>query len=169
VVALSSLLPSLWLSTNYNFLYAVCTDDSSYNYRCGNYLEQRYAVIDGQLVINDIDLNQDSDGDGVADVDEGYSARLFLHDTASNETREISAEEAKTLNLNELLTSPDGVTVSNRYEKGVDFFLAFDNSSTYGYYLTKGDSKREMNLINVGNGYYRNNFQFIGWVLPGRN
>ena len=37
------------------------------------------------------------------------------------------------------------------------------------YYIVKGKGKDRLNLINdTDRYYYRNNFQFIGWVLPGR-
>jgi len=171
-IALSTYLPSLFISTDYNFVYSSCTDGTNnyYSYRCDNYLQKRYSVIDGQLVVNDVDPTQDSDNDGIPDVKENYTARLFLHNTKSNETKEITLKEAESLNLNELITSPDGVSVSSQYDRGADFFLIFDGGSSYGHYLVKGNAKRKLNLINNEDRYYyRDNFQFIGWVLPGRN
>lgn len=172
VIALSAYLPSLFISTDYNFVYSLCADGTNnyYSYRCDNYLQKRYSVVNGQLIVNDIDPALDSDDEGIPDVKEGYTARLFLHDTQSNQTREITQEEAQSLTLNELITSPDGVSVSSHYDRGADFFLIFDGGSTYGYYLMKGNAKSKLNLINDDNRYYyQDNFQFIGWVLPGRN
>ena len=96
---------------------------------------------------------------------------VFLHDTKKNESREITLAEAQMLTLNNLLTSPDGVTVSSNYSyNGGDFFPFSGGRSSYGYYLTQGKSKSKINLINsTDQYYYQNNFQFIGWVLPGRN
>ncbi|MCA9355747.1 hypothetical protein KC865_04375 [Candidatus Kaiserbacteria bacterium] len=171
VIALSSLLPSLFISTNYNFVYSSCTDGYGYySYRCENYLQKRHSVVNGRLVLNDIDPTLDSDNDDIPDVKEGYTVRLFLHDTKLNESREITLEEAQSLNLNELITSPDGVSVSSHYSRGGDFFILFDGGSSYGLYLVKGNAKRKLNLINDRERYYYNDdFQFIGWVLPGRN
>lgn len=171
IIALSTYLPSLFLSTDYNFVYSVCTDGTNYySYRCDNYLQKRYSVVNNKLVVNDVDPTLDSDNDGIPDINENYTARLFLHDTEKNESREITIAEAQTLNLNSLLTSPDGVTVSSHYDRGGDFFFLFDGGSSYGYYLTKGKSRSKLNLINRDDRYYyRDNFQFIGWVLPGRN
>lgn len=171
VIALSTYLPSLFISTSYNFIYSSCTDAANYySYRCDNYLQERYSVVDSKLVINDIDPNQDSDNDGISDISENYTARLFLYDTKNNETREITLEEAETFTLNKLLTSPDGVTVSSHYDRKADFLFLFDNDSSYGHYLMKGKAKSKLNLINTEDRYYyQNNFQFIGWVLPGRN
>lgn len=167
-VALSTYLPSLLLSTNYNFVYATCSNDNYYN--CSDYLEQRYEVVEGKLTIKDVDPTIDSDGDKIPDVKENYTTRLFLHDTKNNESREISPAEAQGLTLNNLLTSPDGVSVSSDYNRGPDFLFVFDGGSSYGYYLMKGDSKVKLNLINSNeNYYYQHNFQFIGWVTPGRN
>jgi hypothetical protein len=168
IIALSTYLPAVFLPTNYDFIYTSCTN--SINYHCNNYLQRRYSVADEKLVVNAIDPTQDSDKDGVPDVNEGYDARIFFHDTEKNESREITLEEAQKLNLNELLTSPDGVTVSSNYDRGADIFPFFDNRSSHGYYLTKGKSRSKLNLINDDDRYYyRDNFQFIGWVIPGRN
>ena len=170
VIALSSYLPSLFLSTDYNFVYASFSDNN-YSYRCSNYLQSRYSVVNGKLVINSIDPVQDTDRDGVPDINENYTVRFFIHDTANNESREITSEEVQSLNLSGLLTSPDGVTVSSDYDRGGDFFPFFDGNSSYGYYLTKGRSRTKLNLINTDkNGYYyQGNFRFMGWIIPGRN
>lgn len=172
IVALSTYLPSLFLSTDYNFVYTACTDGTNYYYRCNDYLQKRYLVVDNKLVVNSVDLTQDSDKNGVPDIDEKYTDRIFLHDTEKNESREITLAEAQTLTLNNLLTSPDGVTVSSHYNRrSGDFFFLFDGGSySYGYFLTKGRTRSKINLINSSDQYYyQNNFQFIGWVLPGRN
>lgn len=176
VIALSTYLPSLFISTKYNFVYTSCSDSSSnyyYPYYCNNYLQQRYAVINNKIATNPIDMTQDLDKNGVPDFNENYIARIFLHDTEKNESREITLAEAQTLTLNNLLTSPDGVTVSRNYNYngGGDFFIfGGGGHSSFGYYLTKGNSKKKVNLINTTDQYYyQNNFQFIGWVLPGRN
>lgn len=163
VVALSAYLPSFFLSTSYNFVYTSCADGTNnyYSYNCDNYLQKRYSVVGNKLVANNVDP-----------TNENYTARIFLHDTKKNESREITFEEAQTLSLNSLLTSADGVTVSSHYDRsGGDLFFIFGGgSSSYGYYLTKGKSRDKLNLINnTYQDYYRNNFQFVGWVLPGRN
>ncbi len=174
IVALSTYLPSLFLSTNYNFIYSSCFDGTNYydSYRCDNYLQKRHSVVNSKLVVNAIDPNQDWDGNKIPDIRKNYTARIFLHDTKKNESREITLEEAQTLSLNSLLTSPDGITVSSQYTRnsGGDFFIFGGGSSSYGHYLTKGKSRDKLNLINRDDqSYYRHNFQFLGWVLPGRN
>jgi len=171
VVALSAYIPSFLLKTDYNFIYTSCSDGINRNlYSCNNYLNQLYSVENNKLAVNEINPKQDSDGDGVLDIDENYNARIFLHDTKKNESREVALEEAQGMMLNGLLTSPDGVTVSSDWDRGGDFFFIFDGGSSYGYYLTKGRSKSKLHLINADDRYYyRDNFQFIGWVLPGSN
>lgn len=173
IVAISTYLPSLFIKTNYNFIYTSCTDNNKnyYPYNCDSYLQKRYAVLDDKFIINNVDLSQDLDKNGVPDFKQNYSDRIFLHDTQTNESREISLKEAQTMTLSGLLTSPDGITVSSHYDRaGGDFFIFGGGYSSYGYYLTKGNSRSKINLINSSDRYYyQNNFQFIGWVLPGRN
>ena len=171
IVALSTYVPSLFITTDYNFVYTSCADSAGYYpYNCDTYLRTRYSVINEKITVNPIDPTQDLDKNKVLDINENYNTRIFLHDTKKNEGREITLEEAQALSLNGLLTSPDGVTVSSNYDRDADFFFIFDGGSSYGYYLTKGNSRSKLNLINSDDRYYyRDNFQFIGWVLPGRN
>jgi hypothetical protein len=169
-VALSVYIPSLFLSTKYNFVYIICTE-SNYRYiTCNNYIQKRYSVVNNRIVINNIDPTLDSDNDKIPDINENYTTRIILHDTEKNESREITFEEAQTLTLDDFEISPDGVTVEDEYSSGTDLFIFGGSSSTYGYYLTKGKTKKKLNLIyDYDQYYYRYHFQFIGWVLPGRN
>ncbi|MDD5152487.1 MAG: hypothetical protein PHS95_00575 [Candidatus Pacebacteria bacterium] len=172
VVALSTYLPSLFLSTKYNFVYTACTDGNNYySYRCDSYLQKRYSVAGDKFVVNPVDMTQDLNKNGILDFNEKYTDRIFLHDTEKNESREITLTEAQAMTLSNLLTSPDGVTVSSYYDRSGGDFFPFDGGySSFGYYLTKGKSRSKINLINnTDQYYYQNNFQFIGWVLPGRN
>lgn len=165
-VALSAYLPSLFFSTNYNFIYTTCDDGGGY---CENYLQRRYSVVDGRLVMVDVDPNIDYNGDGEADSKKQHTTRVFIHNTNTDESREIPIDEASTLSLSSLLTSPDGVTLSGQYDRNSDFLL-FGGSSSFGHYLTKGNSRIKLNLVNSTDSYYyQDNFRFIGWVMPGRN
>lgn len=172
VVALSTYLPSLFISTDYNFIYATCAANTGYYpYNCNNYLQKRYSIVDGKLVVKDVPQEQLFDyPEKPRVVNVEYDSRIFFHDTDKNETKEITLKEAQALTLSGLLTSPDGVTVSSSYESSSGFFLFDGGSSSYGYYLTKGKSKSALNLVNKNERYhYADNFRFIGWVLPGRS
>jgi hypothetical protein len=175
-VALSVYIPSLFLSTKYNFVYTTCAKgiDSEYPFKCINYTQKRYSVVNNKMIINNIDPTLDSDNNKIPDIyDSDFSndtIRIILHDTEKNESREITFEEAQTLTLNNFETSPDGVAIKGDWSGGSDFFMFGGSSSTYGYYLTKGKIKNKLNLIyDYDQYYYREGLQFIGWVLPGRN
>ena len=108
IVAVTTYLPSLFVSTHYNFIYTTCADGTNYYpYNCNGYLQQVYSVVNGKLVKNNVDLTQDFNKDGVPDFSEAYNARVFFHDTKKNESREITFTEAQALTLNNLLTSPE--------------------------------------------------------------
>ncbi len=174
IVVLTTYLPSIFLKTKYNFIYTVCVENNNYYpYNCNDFLQKKYFVENGKLVIRAIDPEQDLNNNKIPDIKENYTARIFLHDTEKNESREISLEEAQALNLSGLLTSQDGVSVSwdSVYHGGCDFFIFGGcGGSSYGYSLVKGKSHSKLNLINNNDRYYyQNNFQFLGWVLPGRN
>lgn len=166
-VFITSYVPSVSLSTNYNFVYATCSEGSSpYSYYCSNFLHNRYQVENGQIVEQEIPEDLDSDGDGVLDVNENYRTRLFLHNTELNESEEINLVEAQRLRLDERITSPDGVAVEWEFTSGGSFFPFVRYSSNYGYFLTRGSAKQPLNLINTTERtYYRDDFLFLGWVV----
>lgn len=169
VVWLSVYIPSLLVKTNYNFVYAVCdSGDAYYGQYCQSYLGQRYSVVDGVLKEHDVEPDLKFRNEVIRGVMDFYSARIFLHDTQKNESREIRLAEAQQLELNTLLTSPDGVTISDgRSRNSGDFFYLFDGGgSTYGQYLVKGNSRKKMNIIGVSDYYSkRDGFDFLGWVI----
>ena len=167
IVAGAIYLPSATLSTDYDFVYATCDGfDRYYNDRyCDQYMRKAVQVQDSRIVEKDVKSTQDSDRDGVMDVDEGYKIRIYLHDTSENSSREISMADAQRLTVNDLTTSPDGVTVSYHRESGVDVFPIIDSGSSYGYYMMKGDKKQKVDLItNNRRYYYDSNFYFLGWI-----
>src|SRR3989344_6137030 len=109
------------LDIKYDFLYATCGGGNRggccSSYDCDGYTTKIYKVEDGRLIKTEIDPNLDSDKDGVNDVNEGYVVRLFLHDHITNESREITFDDARGLKLSGLITSPDGVTVERMYDR----------------------------------------------------
>jgi len=167
VVFVTTYVPAQSLSTDFNFVYATCTEGRSpYSYYCSNHLQNRYDIENGRLIEKDLPADLDSDNDGVPDRDENYQTRLFIHDTALDLSEEISLIEAQRFNLEDRLTSPDGVSVEWQYANGGNFFPFVRYSNRYGYYLTRGSAKRELNLVNQSQvPYYQNDFPFLGWIL----
>jgi hypothetical protein len=166
MVVLFVYVPTLFISTPYNFIYVTC--DSSDYYDCENYLQKKYSVVDTKLVVRDVEM--DINDDEIIDDNQAYLTHIFLHDTEKNESREISLEEAQTLSINSLLTSPDGFTVSNNFNNTVDIFPFFAGGySSFEYYLTKDNKRIKMNLVSdTYRAYYAKNFRFVGWILSDR-
>jgi hypothetical protein len=151
VILLTSTIPSSRLTSEYDFVYATCSEgQNSYRYNCSNYLNRRYQVVNGTLNV----------------IEENYRSRLFLHDVELNQSREITLADAQALSLRDLITSPDDVSVEWEASRSTGFFLFYDARSDSGYYLTKGNAKKELNLIEDNNrSYYQGNFMFVGWVM----
>jgi hypothetical protein len=166
-IAITTYLPGAFLSTEYNFVYATCDDGHGYYpYNCLNYLSSRYAVVNGVLTEKIVNPEQDSDNDKIPDIQEGYMVRFFLHDTKANVGREIPLEEVQKLSFSSLITSPDGVSVSSGYDQNPEFLFIFNSGSQHGYYLTKGQKRRKLDLVNANDRYYYDySFKFIGWVV----
>ena len=170
-LALMVYVPSRSITTQYNFLYATCEDGTNYyNAYCNEDRGRWVSVQNSKLFIEPVYPTIDTNNDGVPDEKSDYKIRFFLHDTAKNESREIALAEANALTLNDLLTSSDGVTFTSGYDRNADILFLFDGGSSYGYYLTKGNGRQKINVINGdAQYYYNNNIKFVGWVLPGRN
>ncbi|MEK7209292.1 MAG: hypothetical protein AAB677_03460 [Patescibacteria group bacterium] len=176
-IALSVYWPSWSLSTEYDFVYATCGSNYQssypYNYNCADYLNNYYQVKNGKLTIIDVKPLGPPSPRESAETIKPYvppATHLFRHDSQKNEGREITLAEAQTLQLNELLTAPDGVSVESSYNRGeVEFFPFFNGgSSHYGYYLTKGNKRQELNLVGEESDRYyynRDSFKFIGWII----
>ncbi len=170
VVALTVYLPSLFVSTEYSFVYSTCVDNG-YSYSCGynyNYNNQkRYSVVNGSLSVTEIDPNQDLDKNGVPDQKQWTGPRLFIYDTKTSQSREITEQEALGFRYSGLMTSPDGITLSNGYDYNGGVFPFSFGSGSYDYYFVKGKAKKKLNLFGADSNryYYQNGFQFIGWVL----
>lgn len=167
VMALVVYAPFSSVSTQYDFVYATCgTPDNFYRDDCTSYLNQRFDVVEGRLVVREVPEPEPEDTMRRPAPNENYDGRLFLHDTEANESREISSDDARSLTLSGLITSPDGVTVEGEYNGSPGVFPFFGGSSRYDYYLTKGDKRDVLELVHDNDRYYsRHNFKFIGWVL----
>ncbi len=172
IVGLSVYIPSSRLSTDYDFVYATCGQGFiRYPYLCGEYLGLRYDFEDGVLVEKEVDINPNPAAyEFELRAKGGFSSRLFLYDTETDTSREISLEEAQRLALNRNMTLPDGIMVEYKYGSGIDVFPFINSRSSGGYYMTKGKARRKLNIVNSSGSYnYRNNFYFIGWVIPTSN
>jgi hypothetical protein len=165
IVAIFVYMPSVFLKSNYDFIYISCDEGSSYPYNCVDYVERKYSVKEGVLSINHINQNADYNNDGKPDFSKEYKIRFFLHDNKKNESREITEKEAQEFHLNDLITSPEGMSITNGYNGGASFYPVFNTKSSFNHYLTKGNNRKKLNLIVNNNSYRRNNFQFIGWII----
>ena len=168
IVLLTSYFPSARLVTQYDFVYATCSKGNSpYGYNCSNFLNNKFDVFNSRIIELELSPELDSDRDSVPDVAENYRTRLFIHDTDNNHSQEITLAQAQQYHLNPLISSPDGVAVEWENARNNNFMLFFAGSSSYGYYLTKANARARLNLIaDDERAYYRDDFLFLGWVIP---
>lgn len=167
VIFITTFIPATRLSTDYDFVYATCSKNRNPGYYyCNNYLQNLYDVVNGRVMEREINSGLDSDNDGVLDINENYSTRLFLHDTELNVSEEISLIEAQRLQLSDELVSPDGVAVERDYSSGGSFFPFVRVSSRFGWYLSRGSARQKLEIIgDTERNYYRDDLMFLGWVL----
>ncbi len=159
-------LPTLFVKTEYNFVYATCSNgDYYYGADCNSLLRQRYSVVNNRIVYREVNLDVDAYGNK-RPVPLNLETRVFVHNTKTNTSTEVGVNDMLYLQLaSNLLTSPDGVSVS-RSTTGGDYFFPFGGSSySSGWYLIKGNSKKKMNLINSNDRYYyADNIMVLGWT-----
>ncbi len=148
-IAGSIYLPGMFINPEHDFIYASGDD---YNIR---YL---YDVVDGKLVKKEYPDNRYRD----------YplkEPKLYYHDVESDQSREITFEEAAAYTLDSSLQSPDGFTVERGRGGGSIFSELFYSSSSRGNMYLVGDKvSKKINLKLSGRDYYYN-FTFLGWVL----
>jgi len=145
IVALSIYVPAIFSpQPQYNFLY-VSGDD----YWGG----RQYEVQQGRLGKREV-KHPDNYTPGVV--------RIFIHDVKTNESKEITFEEAQQLYLNSNSKSKDGWEVV--YGSGGDGFFPFFYSGTnrHDIYLQGHNTSKKLNLQHDKT-YYRQ-ARFLGWL-----
>lgn len=156
-------VPVKSISTDYDFLYATCSDDY-YSYECSKFVQNYFSVSDDKVILS-VDTTADWNRNNVPDVNEGYKVHLFFHDTQKNESKEVTLEDIQQMSVTSSITSPDGVAVQGSYNQGPEFFPFFSNGSNFGYYLVKGNKRAPLTLVLGDNMYaYQEGFEFVGWV-----
>jgi len=142
-VALSIYLPQIFVKPQYDFLYLSGDNDC--------YVQQKYirvyTVENSELIYNQ----------------ECSSAepKIFFYSIENNESKEIVFEEAKRLDLNEQIQSPDGFEIVYGSKEGGFFPFFFYSGSDYSSRYIKGHNvSKKLNIQFIG----YNNFVFLGWV-----
>ena len=92
-----------------------------------------------------------------------YPTHFFIHDVTTNKSREIQLDEAKQLQLDGTVRSPDGFTISNGRRRG--WFIFGYGRYNGERYLVKENYREKLDLeSDSGSNRYYWNFRFIGWV-----
>ena len=152
-VAVVVMAPQAPVETSYNFIYATCDSPGGY---CAEELYGQFEVHDGKFVT----------GEEYTGVSKEISARIYLHNTTTNVSEEITVKDAQTLSLSALTTSPDGVTFDFQYNRSPDVFPFYGGQRSYDYVLSKGKADTKLNLVGDDTNYWhRENIEFIGWVI----
>jgi hypothetical protein len=109
-------------------------------------------VRDGKLERVPVDISED---DKVVISD----PRLYLYNPRSNESHEITFDEAQALQLDDRKKSPDGFEAKVSFGSGGPF----GGSSEGGAYLSGHMTSHKLDLRGIERVY---DFQFVGWVTP---
>ncbi|MFA6584724.1 MAG: hypothetical protein WCS77_10540 [Elusimicrobiaceae bacterium] len=157
LVAGSIYLPGLFTKPHVNFLYASGNDSSdSYYYSNG----QQYAVRSNTLIETPIRQHENTDQLPVP-----MDTKLYIYDVAKNEAREISFEEAKNLNLDSNIISPDGFEfVCGSRDYGFFPLFGGPHGDYRDRYLKGHNVSRKLNLQLNSSNTRRNNPYFLGWI-----
>ncbi len=147
LVAAVIYLPRLFYHPAYNFLYATSDDF---------YATQQYDVQDGKLIKKDVRRYGPS-----TPLEE---AKLYIHDVATNQNKEVSFSEAQQLNLDPDRQSPDGFEIVTGDHRGDFFPFSFSSDSDYcSRYISGHNVSRKLDLKRSSNAYC-DGVKFIGWI-----
>jgi len=147
-VAAAIYLPGVFIHPQYNFLYSSSSD---------YYGTKQFNVSNGKLVKEEVKRP-----DGQKNVT--GETKLFIYDVAIEKSREVSFEEAQSLELDPYNKSLDGFEVI--HGSGGDNFFPFGHSSDGDYcsrYLSGHNVSKKLDLQMSGSSYC-GNFHFIGWI-----
>ena len=154
-VAGSIYVPTLFVKpASVNFLYE--TGDEY------PYAAARYVVEKGKLTKDESSAVQNQNSN-YPSVKPQISTKLFVHDVAKNESREVSFEEAQALSLNTNVLSPDGFEIVNGSNGGGVFPFFYSGNDYNSRYLSGHGVSKKLNL-RLNNGNYYGSFRFLGWI-----
>jgi len=149
VVALSVTLPSLFIKPQFNFLYASSNNYASYRV---------FSVVDGKLTR--VEIKQPIKD---AYYEPQVVPQLYLHDVATNSSRQVTFAQAQEFVLDSSPKSPDGFEVVNGSRGEGVMPMMFWSGSDYGVKYIKGNNgSKKLNLQISSDNYY--SFEFLGWV-----
>lgn len=88
--------------------------------------------------------------------------KVFEHDPAKNESRELTVDEVLRLNIDDTRISRDGFEFT--YGRNSGDFYGFSNDYSQDYYLKNNRYATKMDLVIPASSEYGSGVQFIGWV-----
>lgn len=146
-VAGSIYLPGLFVNPQYDFLYSV--GDAYYS-------GQQYNVIDGKLQ-SPLPLPS-----GLPTHLPRQEPKFYMHDVKSNQSREVTLQQAQAFFLDTKPQSPDGFeAVYGSRGDGIFPFFFWTGTDYNSRYLKGRNVSKKLNLQFPGS-YY--NFRFLGWI-----
>lgn len=168
-VAGSVYLPRLFSTPQYSFLYAtgvsyhgpakpVILNRQDYD------TQERYVVRGERLVKETVKVPL-----GEIDYTTPFETKLYLQNTQTNASQEISFDEAQKLRLNTEALSPDGYKIARGSGGGGVFPFFFNENSDFSSYSLIGHGARhKLNLKQPADTqqYYYDKITFLGWVMP---
>lgn len=156
IVSLIIFIPSLSIKPKYSFIYVA--NEGVYNYDL--FYKNRYVVKDEHITMEKITTTKD-----VIYKIKGESPILYLYDMEKNTSHQITYEEAKKYLLDPGPSSPDGYSVSYRYNNNgiFDMFGLRDNIGEY--IVSKGNGSKKLTGIAFNEqNYYGQDITLIGWI-----
>lgn len=155
-VALGPYVFSLYLSTNYNFVYSLCETyppDSwpPLEFSCSEYKNQVYYIENNKLYYDEEKLQSES---------KHYKIDFFLYNANNGKSKKLTEKELYSLRLIEGRTSPDGAYIVEKVKSKTFFWYQHYYSV---YYLEKEGRSRK--IVDDRGYVYKDQFEPVGWVL----
>ena len=122
--------------------------------------ERDYSI---HYLVRDHQLTREQQAIPENDPRTGGDLHFFVHEVATNSSREISFEQARQLSLEPTAIAPDGYRIEHGRRAG---WFPFDSHTDYGKrFLVKEHFSQELNLqLQSIGGFPYSGYQFHGWV-----
>lgn len=146
------------VNPEHNFIYIFDNSDPYY-YQYKN----TYELSNGKVISKTLDIPKDNAYNSNRTIKD-YPT-MYIHDVKNDTSREITLSDAQKYELISGPSSPDGYTVGYVYGSFnlFDEILLGGGSRNNGYYITKGNLQKKLNMASPYT-YYTGNFRIIGWV-----
>lgn len=165
ILSLAVLIPRAEINPQHDFIFTTeITADPYYGSPYNFIFEHQYQVQNGKIVATPLPQVTFNKTETTQPLQTKFAPTLYYYDIDMQTVKELSFEDAQSLNVEAGPSSPDGYSVYYEYGSGNIFDVFGVSSSEYGYVIGTGEASKKLNNLNPANRYGYDQFTLIAWV-----